>query len=48
MRGILFAGCITLRIIAILSSLYDLTNPTFVLAEKAFTEPNALLEILLA
>ena len=32
---------------AILSSLYYLTNPTFVFAEKAFTVPNDLDEILL-
>jgi len=40
--GILFAGWITFNIIAILSSLYYLISPTFVLAEKDLTVPNDL------
>jgi hypothetical protein len=45
--GFLLSGWITLRMIAILSSLYCLTNPTFVLAAKAFTVPNDFEETLL-
>jgi hypothetical protein len=45
--GCLLVGWITLRIMAMRSSLYCRTRPTLVLAENPLTEPNALLETLL-